>query len=199
MKSPSTLRGSLQRTLKQEQSDMQPPIRQSIYNSLSSGQANICNVSRIRKNLWMSLERSCAWKQSSPMLSIPWLLLHPDIMSAWSHEGAWQAWVHQCSKWWMHNLMGRTSPSFWDPKFQRYHHPAGSLANEAKQCIWTQEVSKWKARLNINESCLVKGCDYWDTYAPVATWGSICLILATAIVQGWHSNRLTLTWPLPKL
>jgi len=36
----------------------------------------------------------------------------------------------------------------------------------------------------------VKGCDYWDTYAPVATWGSICLILATAIVQGWHSKQI---------
>ncbi len=36
----------------------------------------------------------------------------------------------------------------------------------------------------------VKEQDYWDTYAPVATWGSICLILAKAIIQGWHSKQI---------
>ncbi len=54
--------------------------------------------------------------------------------------------------------------------------------------IQTWEVYKWKACLNIDGSCQVKGHDYWDTYAPVATWGSICLILAKAIIQGWHSK-----------
>jgi len=52
----------------------------------------------------------------------------------------------------------------------------------------TREVYKWKACLNINRSRQVKGQDYWDTYMPVATWGSICLILAKAIIQGWHSS-----------
>ena len=42
-----------------------------------------------------------------------------------------------------------------------------------KRQIQTREVYKWKARLNIDGSCQVKGQDYWDTYAPVATWGSI--------------------------
>ncbi len=39
--------------------------------------------------------------------------------------------------------------------------------------IQTREVYKWKACLNIDGSCQLKGRDYWDTYAPVATWGSI--------------------------
>jgi len=43
--------------------------------------------------------------------------------------------------------------------------------------IQTWEVYKWKVCLNINGSSQVKGHDYWDTYAPVVTWGSICLIL----------------------
>ena len=50
--------------------------------------------------------------------------------------------------------------------------------------IQTREVYKWKAHLNIGSSCQVKGHNYWDTYAPVATWGSIQLILAKAIIQG---------------
>jgi len=56
--------------------------------------------------------------------------------------------------------------------------------------IQTQEVYKWKAHLNIDGSHQVKGWDYWDTYTPVATWGSICLILAKAIIQGWHSKQI---------
>ncbi len=35
--------------------------------------------------------------------------------------------------------------------------------------IQTWEMYKWKVCLNIDGSCQVKGCDYWDTYAPVAT------------------------------
>ncbi len=56
--------------------------------------------------------------------------------------------------------------------------------------IQTREVYKWKACLNIDGSRQVKGRDYWDTYAPVATWGSIRLILAKAIIQGWHSKQI---------
>jgi len=59
-----------------------------------------------------------------------------------------------------------------------------------KRWIQTREVYKWKARLNIDGSRQVKGRDYWDTYAPVATWGSIRLILAKAIIQGWHSKQI---------
>ncbi len=44
---------------------------------------------------------------------------------------------------------------------------------KCKHQIQTQEAYKWKACLNIDGSCQVKGWDYWDTYAPVATWGSI--------------------------
>jgi len=61
---------------------------------------------------------------------------------------------------------------------------------KCKHCIQTCEVYKWKAHLNIDGSRQVKGQDYWDTYAPVATWVSICLILAKAIIQGWHSKQI---------
>jgi len=54
---------------------------------------------------------------------------------------------------------------------------------KCKHRIQTLEVYKWKVCLNIDGSHQVKGCDYWDTYAPVATWGSIWLILAKAIMH----------------
>ncbi len=61
---------------------------------------------------------------------------------------------------------------------------------KSKCQIKTQEVYKWKAHLNIDGSYQVKGHNYWDTYAPVATWGYIWLILAKAIIHGWHSKQI---------
>jgi len=59
-----------------------------------------------------------------------------------------------------------------------------------KHCIQTHKVYKWKACLNIDRSRQIKGQDYWDTYALVATQGSIHLILAKAIIQGWYSKQI---------
>ncbi len=61
---------------------------------------------------------------------------------------------------------------------------------KCKHQIQTQEVYKWKACHNIDSSCQVKGCDYWDTCALVATWGLHCLILAKAIIHSWHSKQI---------
>ena len=38
-----------------------------------------------------------------------------------------------------------------------------------KQCIKTQEVYKWKARLNMHRGQQEHGVHYWDTYTPVVT------------------------------
>ncbi len=59
-----------------------------------------------------------------------------------------------------------------------------------KRRILTHEVYKWKARLNIDGSRQVKGKDYWETYAPVATWGAIRLAMALAIINNWHSKQI---------
>ena len=42
-----------------------------------------------------------------------------------------------------------------------------------KRQIATREVYKWKARLNIDGSKQVQGVNYWETYAPVASWSTI--------------------------
>ena len=39
-----------------------------------------------------------------------------------------------------------------------------------KRGINTQEVYKWKARLNVHGGQQEHGMHYWDTYAPVVTW-----------------------------
>jgi Reverse transcriptase (RNA-dependent DNA polymerase) len=61
-------------------------------------------------------------------------------------------------------------------------------AMRRKRRIDTQEVYKWKARINIHGGKQTKGVNYWDTYAPVATWASIRLVLNMAAVNGWETR-----------
>jgi hypothetical protein len=46
-------------------------------------------------------------------------------------------------------------------------------AMRRKRHISTQQVYKWKARLNIHGGKQVYGFNYWETYAPVAPWSTI--------------------------
>ena len=66
-------------------------------------------------------------------------------------------------------------------------------------CVWnmrhkrrlkSQEVYKWKAHLALDGSKQCKGKDYWETYAPVASWPAIRWILLAAIINGWFSCQL---------
>jgi hypothetical protein len=42
-----------------------------------------------------------------------------------------------------------------------------------KRKITTREVYKWKARLTLDGSRQKHGVNYWETYAPVASWPMI--------------------------
>ena len=63
-------------------------------------------------------------------------------------------------------------------------------AMKRKRDIRTGEVKKWKARLNIDGSRMKHGVHYDETYAPVASWHSIRLILAMAAAYKWHTVQL---------
>ena len=51
-----------------------------------------------------------------------------------------------------------------------------------KRNIWTGIIKKYKARLNLDDSKMVKGVDFDRTYAPVATWNAICNLLVMVLV-----------------
>jgi len=59
-----------------------------------------------------------------------------------------------------------------------------------KRDIKTRQVKKHKARLNLDGSRMVKHRDYDLTYAPVASWGIIKLLLALVLTLGWHTVQL---------
>jgi len=80
-----------------------------------------------------------------------------------------------------------------DPRVQgakRRHHTPSSLANEAQAPDPDMGSLQVEGVPHIDGSHQAKGCNSWDTYAPVATWGSIWLVLAKAIIQGWHSKQI---------
>jgi hypothetical protein len=65
------------------------------------------------------------------------------------------------------------------------HHVLPAVwAMQRKRRIDTQEVYKWKARINIHGGKQTKGLNYWDTYAPMATWSSIRLIMNMSSIHG---------------
>jgi Reverse transcriptase (RNA-dependent DNA polymerase) len=71
-------------------------------------------------------------------------------------------------------------------------------AMRRKRDIATRKVTKWKARLNLHGGKQVKGVDYWETYAPVASWASIRLIMYVAILKQWETRQLDFVLAFPQ-
>jgi hypothetical protein len=59
-----------------------------------------------------------------------------------------------------------------------------------KRDIKTRQVKKWKARLNIDGSRMKEGVHYKETYAQVASWNSIRMLLTLSAVHGWHTKQI---------
>ena len=59
-----------------------------------------------------------------------------------------------------------------------------------KRKILTGKVYKYKARLNLDGSKQEKGIHFDQTYAPVASWAVVRLILILALVWGWKARQL---------
>jgi hypothetical protein len=67
-----------------------------------------------------------------------------------------------------------------------------------KRDIKTRAVKKWKARLNIDGSKMKYGTHYDETYAPVARWNSIRLLLSMAAIHGWHTTQIDYVLAFPQ-
>ena len=67
-----------------------------------------------------------------------------------------------------------------------------------KRNIKTREIKKYKARLNIDGSRMKKGIHYDQTYAPVASWNSIRILLTLAAAKGWHTKQIDYVLAFPQ-
>ena len=59
-----------------------------------------------------------------------------------------------------------------------------------KRNIVTNEITKYKVRLNVQGGNHTFGENYFDTYAPVVTWFSIRILIICAIVLNWHIRQV---------
>jgi Reverse transcriptase (RNA-dependent DNA polymerase) len=71
-------------------------------------------------------------------------------------------------------------------------------AMRRKRDIATRKVTKWKARLNLHGGKQVKGVDFWETYAPVASWSAIRLIMYLAVLRKWETRQLDFVLAFPQ-
>ena len=67
-----------------------------------------------------------------------------------------------------------------------------------KRDIKTRQVKKYKARLNIDGSRMIPGEHYDQTYAPVASWTSVRLVLALASIHNWHTTQIDYVLAFPQ-
>ena len=59
-----------------------------------------------------------------------------------------------------------------------------------KRDITTGKIKKHKARLNVDGSKTQYGVHYEETYAPVASWNLMRMMLILLIVHGWHTRQI---------
>jgi hypothetical protein len=64
------------------------------------------------------------------------------------------------------------------------------MADEKEEKPSTGEISKYKARMNVNGSQMIKGLHYEETYAPVVQWATIRFFISLAILSNWHTRQL---------
>jgi hypothetical protein len=67
-----------------------------------------------------------------------------------------------------------------------------------KRDIKTRQVKKYKARLNIDGSRMKYGEHYELTYAPVASWNSVRMLLTLSAIHGWHTTQLDYVLAYPQ-
>jgi hypothetical protein len=73
---------------------------------------------------------------------------------------------------------------------KKYRVVPAVWAMRRKRRIDTREVYKWKSRATYGGHRQVKDVDYWETYAPVANWSSIRLLLAMTAINKWETRQI---------
>ena len=67
-----------------------------------------------------------------------------------------------------------------------------------KKYIITRKIKSYKARLNVDESRMVKGRNYDQTYAPVASWNAIRPVFSVVLVHNWETIQLDYVQSFPQ-
>jgi Reverse transcriptase (RNA-dependent DNA polymerase)/GAG-pre-integrase domain len=71
-------------------------------------------------------------------------------------------------------------------------------AMRRKRRVLDGAIYKWKSRLNVDGGKQIQGLDYWETYAPVTSWGTIRTILVLSIINQWEIMQLDFVQAYPQ-
>jgi Reverse transcriptase (RNA-dependent DNA polymerase) len=72
------------------------------------------------------------------------------------------------------------------------------LGNAKKARLINQRSIQWKASINVDGSKQQEGIDYGDTFAPVASWSSIRVVLLIAAMNKWETKQLDFVHAFPQ-
>jgi Reverse transcriptase (RNA-dependent DNA polymerase) len=126
---------------------------------------------------------------------------NPDVM--YLHEALMQPDKAQFIKAMIEEVEGQTRNKNW-VLVERGRLPKGA---RILPCVWAMRrkrrildgsIYKWKARLNMDGGKQIRGVDYWETYAPVATWTTIRIVLIMAIKEKWCIKQLDFVQAYPQ-
>jgi Reverse transcriptase (RNA-dependent DNA polymerase) len=67
-----------------------------------------------------------------------------------------------------------------------------------KRRLLTNDVYKWKARLNLHGGQQEHGVNYWETYAPVVTWAAIRLVMILVLMYKWYTVQIDFVLAYPQ-
>jgi Reverse transcriptase (RNA-dependent DNA polymerase) len=67
-----------------------------------------------------------------------------------------------------------------------------------KRRLTDGSIHKWKAGLNVDGSKQIRGVNYWETYAPVAQWVSIRLVLCLVALNKWKVKSFDFVQAFPQ-
>ena len=138
---------------------------------------------------------------NNPLLAFKATNSDPDTM--YHHQAMWQPDRAQ----FMGAMQKEMDSQLQDGNFEIAHRskiPSGTKVFPAvwqmrrKRDIATQQIIKWKARLNFDGSSMKKGVHYEQSYAPVASWSSIRLALAIATAHNWASTQVDYVLAFPQ-
>ena len=67
-----------------------------------------------------------------------------------------------------------------------------------KRHLATGKIKKYKARINVGGSRMIKNKHYDQTYSPVASWAIIRLLMTIAAVHRWPTKQLDYVFAFPQ-
>jgi hypothetical protein len=67
-----------------------------------------------------------------------------------------------------------------------------------KRRLTTNEVYKYKARLNVHGGQQELGVNYWETYDPVVTWALTRLLQVLTLIYDWKTVQIDFVLAYPQ-